>query len=211
MRPDQVLLTFAGIFLYFQKHSSPAVATGMAKRIEKRWKALDQPMFVLALVLNPFERLSRFGDKAAVSQFTLHTILLETYHRVRSHPPKNSCSPDEQATYDEEKEKKERSISEAFFSYLAGKGAFADWEQNKAAFKRVNGDNPVAMWTAFLDTPSTAELADFAILLLSISVNQAGLERNFSDLKIKKTRLRNRLKLPRLEKMAKVSQKIGIQ
>ena len=36
------------------------------------------------------------------------------------------------------------------------------------------------------------------------SVNQAGLERSFSDLKIKKTRLRNRLTLPRLEKMAKV-------
>lgn len=52
--------------------------------------------------------------------------------------------------------------------------------------------------------PSTYELADFATLLLSMSVNQAGLERSFSDLKIKKTRLRNRLKLPRLEKMAKV-------
>jgi hypothetical protein len=61
------------------------------------------------------------------------------------------------------------------------------------------------MWKAFLTTASAYELADFAILLLSISVNQAGLERNFSDLKIKKTRLRNRLKLPRLEKMAKVS------
>ncbi len=52
--------------------------------------------------------------------------------------------------------------------------------------------------------PSTYELADFATLLLSMSVNQAGLECSFSDLKIKKTRLRNRLKLPRLEKMAKV-------
>jgi hypothetical protein len=61
------------------------------------------------------------------------------------------------------------------------------------------------MWKAFLTTTSTYELADFAILLLSIFVNQAGLERSFSDLKIKKTRLRNRLKLPRLEKMAKVS------
>lgn len=52
--------------------------------------------------------------------------------------------------------------------------------------------------------PSVYELADFATLLLGISVNQAGLERSFSDLKIKKTRLRNRMKLPRLEKMAKV-------
>jgi hypothetical protein len=70
-------LTFAGIFLHFQKHSKRAVATGMMKRIEKRWKALDQPMFVLALVLNPFEGVSRFGDEAAISPFTLNTILLE--------------------------------------------------------------------------------------------------------------------------------------
>ena len=60
------------------------------------------------------------------------------------------------------------------------------------------------MWQVYLMIPSTYELADFATLLLSMSVNQAGLERSFSDLKIKKTRLRNRLKLPRLEKMAKV-------
>ena len=35
MRPDQALLTFAGIFLHFSKHSKPAVAAGMSKRIEK--------------------------------------------------------------------------------------------------------------------------------------------------------------------------------
>lgn len=60
------------------------------------------------------------------------------------------------------------------------------------------------MWRAFLPTPSISELADFAILLLGISVNQAGLERSFSDLKIKKTCLRNQMRLPTLEKMAKV-------
>ena len=36
LRPDQALLTFTGIFLYFQKHSKPLVAEGMMKRIEKR-------------------------------------------------------------------------------------------------------------------------------------------------------------------------------
>ena len=75
--PDQALLTFAGIFLYFQKHSKPIVTARMVKRIEKRWKALDQPIFVLALVLNPFEGISWFGEKAAVSPFTLNTVLLE--------------------------------------------------------------------------------------------------------------------------------------
>lgn len=40
MCPDQALLTFAGIFCYFQKHLKPAIATGMMKRIGKRWKHL---------------------------------------------------------------------------------------------------------------------------------------------------------------------------
>ena len=74
MCPDQVLITFAGIFSYFQKHAKPAIATGMMMRIEKCWKALDQLMFVLTLVLNPFEGVSHFGDKAAVSLFILNTV-----------------------------------------------------------------------------------------------------------------------------------------
>lgn len=77
MRADQALLTFAGIFLHFQKHSKQLVSTAMCKKIEKRWKDLDQPMFILALVLNPYEGISRFGDKASVSHFTLNTVLLE--------------------------------------------------------------------------------------------------------------------------------------
>ncbi len=56
MRPDEALLTFAGIFIYFQKHSNPSVAAGMAKRIEKRWKALDQPMFVTRTRTQSFRR-----------------------------------------------------------------------------------------------------------------------------------------------------------
>ena len=48
------------------------------------------------------------------------------------------------------------------------------------------------------------ELAEFAILILKIIVNQAGCERVFSDLKVKQTQRRNRLKLAKLEKMTKV-------
>lgn len=77
MRPDQALLTFAGIFTHFQKHTKPSVAAGMMERIEKYWKVLDQPMFILTLILNPFEGISHFGEKAAISPFTLNTVLLE--------------------------------------------------------------------------------------------------------------------------------------
>ncbi|KAJ7441166.1 hypothetical protein B0H11DRAFT_2204860 [Mycena galericulata] len=45
------------------------VIQGMMARIEKRWAALDQPFFVLSLVLNPYESLARFGDKAGINVF----------------------------------------------------------------------------------------------------------------------------------------------
>jgi hypothetical protein len=45
-------------------------------RVEKRFKELDQVVFVLALVLNPFEKLSRFGDKAQIDVFKISTELI---------------------------------------------------------------------------------------------------------------------------------------
>lgn len=60
------------------------------------------------------------------------------------------------------------------------------------------------MWEAVRHDSSVSELADFAILLLSIVPNSAGMERTFSDLKIKKTQLRNRMSLERLGMMSKV-------
>jgi hypothetical protein len=56
-----------------------------------------------------------------------------------------------------------------------------------------------------LNHADICELADFAILILGISVNQGGNERDFSDWKIKRTRLRNRLSFEKTGKMSKVS------
>ncbi|KAJ7837885.1 hypothetical protein B0H14DRAFT_3459865 [Mycena olivaceomarginata] len=64
------------------------------------------------------------------------------------------------------------------------------------------GKDPIAVWNA-LRTPDNTELAEFALMLLKIVVNQAGYERVFSDLKVKQTQCRNRLKLEKLEKMTK--------
>ena len=63
--------------------------------------------------------------------------------------------------------------------------------------------DPIQIWEAFMSA-ETQELAEFAIRLLKIVVNQAGCERLFSDLKIKQTDRRNRLGLAKLEKMTKV-------
>ncbi|KAJ7300362.1 hypothetical protein DFH08DRAFT_828525 [Mycena albidolilacea] len=125
---------------------SPRVASGMTARLEKRWKDCDQPLFLLALILNPFERLSAFGPEADLNHFNCLDLL-------------------------------------------------------------ISGRDPIAVWVAFR-TPAVAELTDFAITLLKIVVNQAGCERVFSDLKVKQTQRRNRLKLEKLGKMTKIGAEI---
>ncbi|KAJ7754878.1 hypothetical protein B0H16DRAFT_1418063 [Mycena metata] len=60
------------------------------------------------------------------------------------------------------------------------------------------------MWESYKQDESVKDLAKFAIMLLGLVVNQAATERTFSDLKIKKTRLRNRLGTEKLEKMSKI-------
>ena len=74
-RPDQVLLTFAGIYLHFKAHPDLDVSFEMVKHVEKRWKDLDQDLFVTTLVLNPFEHLARFGDQAGINPFSLNTLI----------------------------------------------------------------------------------------------------------------------------------------
>ncbi|KAJ7805687.1 hypothetical protein B0H13DRAFT_2387542 [Mycena leptocephala] len=60
-------------------------------------------------------------------------------------------------------------------------------------------------WEQYLSNPDLHELADFAMLLLGLVVNQGGNEHDFSDFKIKKTRRRNRLGVKKVGEMAKAS------
>lgn len=82
VRPDQFLLALAGLFFHFDGFSARVHAEDrglgkrMCARIEKRFKELDQAVFILALVLNPFQKLSRFGDKANIDPFILSTELM---------------------------------------------------------------------------------------------------------------------------------------
>lgn len=68
--------------------------------------------------------------------------------------------------------------------------------------------NPIVVWTAFQSIPEVAELAGFAITLLKVVANQGGIERTFSDLKVKQTQHRARLGLVKLAKMHSVSHPI---
>ncbi|KAJ7779844.1 ribonuclease H-like domain-containing protein [Mycena metata] len=115
------------------------------------------------------------------------------YWRMKSRPNNPDTS--------EEKAEKDKELSKAFMQYLAGTGDFADlndWEE-------IEGNtDPILAWEALADSRHLAELANFAILILKIVVNQAGCERTFSRTKIEQTDHRNRLGLDKMDKRTKV-------
>ncbi|KAJ7774329.1 hypothetical protein DFH07DRAFT_767496 [Mycena maculata] len=203
-RADQVLLGFAGVYLHFKRHPDARVAAGMTKRLEKRWAALDQDFFILCLVLNPYERVSRFGDQAKISVFTLSSVLMGLYRRVKLRPPPFPLTLELADTIADEKIAAEAAVSQAFLQYQSITGIFSEFEDYKDEFKKLHGDDPILVWKQFQTDPEVRELADFAILILGILVNTGGNERDFSDFKIKRTRLCNRLTFKKTGQMSKV-------
>ncbi|KAJ6558647.1 ribonuclease H-like domain-containing protein [Mycena sp. CBHHK59/15] len=194
-RLDQVLLTIAGIFLRFADHPEPHVKDKMLIRLEKRWKDCDQPAFLLALILNPFEKLSCFGPNANMNHFKCRNLLLLTYRRMKSRPDNEDTQ--------EQRTAKEAEVSKAFMQYLSGTGEFLDFK----AEEEINTD-PIAGWEAFAGSGHRSELVQFAILILHIVANQAGCERTFSRTKIEQAGHRNRLKLQNTDKRTKVKAQI---
>ncbi|KAJ6624745.1 ribonuclease H-like domain-containing protein [Mycena sp. CBHHK59/15] len=198
-RLDQVLLTIEGIFLRFTDHPEPDVKKAMLIRLEKRWKDCDQPAFLVALILNPFEKLSCFGPNANLNQFKCLNLLIFLYRRMKDRPD-NSDTP-------EERKVKEAEVSKVFMQYLSGTGDFADfdpetWEQT------YDNTDPIQVWEALAGSRDLAELAEFAIVLLHIVANQAGCERTFSRTKIEQSDHRNRLGLEKIDKRTKIKAQI---
>ncbi|KAJ6563447.1 ribonuclease H-like domain-containing protein, partial [Mycena sp. CBHHK59/15] len=212
-RLDQVLLTIAGIFLRFADHPEISVRKSMLARLEKRWKDCDQLVFLLALILNPFEKLSCFGPNANLNQLKCRGFLIALYHRMKGRPD-NPDTADEKAA-------KENALSQAFMQYLSGTGDFADfdaedWEHTyvSRSFCHESEVHHTSTTTgkyqpnpgldALKDSKHLAELAEFAIVILNIVANQAGCEHTFSRTKVEQKDHRNRLGLDKTEKRTKI-------
>lgn len=87
-RADIVLLSFVGMFLHF-KNLPPvraSISKAMVARLERRWAGFDQSMMVTALILNPYERLDRFGPDAAANILNINATVVEVYYNL----PKSS-------------------------------------------------------------------------------------------------------------------------
>ncbi|KAJ6607529.1 hypothetical protein B0H10DRAFT_2439527 [Mycena sp. CBHHK59/15] len=180
-RLDQVLLTIAGIFLRFADHAE------------------DESVFLIALILNPFEKLSCFGPNANLNQLKCRNLLISVYHRINDRPDNKDTAGDRKA--------KENKVSKAFMQYLSGTGDFSDfnaeeWEQ------LYDNTDPLQVWEALADGGEVAELACFAIIIFNIVANQAGCESAFSRIKIEQENRRNRLALEKTDKRTKIRAEI---
>ncbi|THU97324.1 hypothetical protein K435DRAFT_965546 [Dendrothele bispora CBS 962.96] len=201
-RPDVVLLAFVGMFLYFKNHSNSRLSAEMTKRLERRWKGFDQNLMVSCLILNPYERLERFGPNANANPFGINALITNLFRKYisRSIPE----SETEAEAIEGERHERIKSFSVALTHYLSLSGPFKDWPEQHVGFQEIHGTDPNMFWIQMKSDGRVVELANFALTVFSIVLNTAGNERQFSDVKIKKTRLRNRIGLSRLGKMIKV-------
>ncbi|CAK5276915.1 unnamed protein product [Mycena citricolor] len=204
VRPDQFLLALAA--------TNRTLGKNMCARIEKRFKELDQPVFVFALILNPFERLERFGDDAKVDVFKLSTELVALYRRYKSRPPLHPRNEEQQLLFAAGLNSEAQRLNTAFMQYLSGTGLFASWFEDESphqnSYTDINGVDPLPFWTMMRLNSEAKELSDFATTLLRLVVNQAGLERWFSDFANKKNKKRNRLGLTKMAQQAKLTRQI---
>jgi hypothetical protein len=65
-----------GIYTYFSVHPEEAVRKHMCDWIKKRWQDCDQPLFILAPVLNLYEGLLAFREHAGLNLFNLQNMLI---------------------------------------------------------------------------------------------------------------------------------------
>ncbi|KAJ7605659.1 ribonuclease H-like domain-containing protein [Roridomyces roridus] len=202
VRPDQLLLSFAGMYLHFAQHPEDDVRVGMCKRLERRWKDADQTMFLLTLVLNPFELTRAFGPDAGFSAFKLTKLLRNVYRRIQSRPDNT----------DDIKTRlgKENAIEDAFFDYVASAGIYKEFQDEREDWIKRRGNCPRLAWAHALggSTLGQRELSQLALRLHNIVCQTAGTERLFSKLKIRMSDHQNRTTLTKLEKKAKVGESI---
>ncbi|KAJ3792763.1 hypothetical protein GGU11DRAFT_749625 [Lentinula aff. detonsa] len=77
----------------------------VTKWLKKHWRDMYQTPFVVCLILNPFEGVECFGDKAEITNLGLNTLVCDLYICIHSRPQsKEPLSEEEQASFKEKVE-----------------------------------------------------------------------------------------------------------
>ncbi|KAH9941964.1 hypothetical protein B0H21DRAFT_751962 [Amylocystis lapponica] len=81
-RLDHVLLTLANLFrIYSSTTVEPNVRDRITASLEKRWKAADQDVFIMAVFLNPYIRGHCF-NRASLTSSAIISIAKRIFKRV---------------------------------------------------------------------------------------------------------------------------------
>jgi hypothetical protein len=150
MHADQALLAFVGIFLQFPEHPEESVKVEMLKCLEKRWKDYDQMLFLLMLILNPWEEVSCFGHNANLDHFKITDLAVQVmmhslkpssflthyqmYRRLALRPDFNGNAG------------AEKMVGKAMGDYLAGVGCFQAWDAHRKSGNIMTIDEVCRVW-----------------------------------------------------------------
>lgn len=88
-RLDTVLLTFGYLVARYQAMvdrdwrdaGDPTGCTAILNSLEKRWLATDQPIFIAAVIVNPFFRTTPFASHPCFMKARINSLLASLYSR----------------------------------------------------------------------------------------------------------------------------------
>jgi len=165
---SDVALSFGYFIKFWEQNSDRSLAEGMISRLEKRWKNWEQPLLLLALVLHPKYRLTKFNPDLESIDFATMGTWLGYYYKAWAL-------------------KKLIKLLFQFESYRIKKSPFDD-----ETFEQF-GDDLLGYW--YYCSTTCKELGFVATKIFSICVNSASVERLFSSMGFLHTSRRNKLKV----------------
>ncbi|KAG0707177.1 ribonuclease H-like domain-containing protein, partial [Suillus ampliporus] len=194
-RPENVAISFGFLHFRYSKiddNTDLAARTAVLASVERRWGQCDQEVFIAAIIVNPFYKVSPFRKVPLTTRAGLATLFARLWHRFYN---TNDIPLDLYTDLDD---------------YLNSSHDFAYMDNYKLSLlyraeKEGVSVDPIDIWTG-LSHPGSARrpLHTIAQRLLSICPNSASCERLFSMFGAILTKWRNRLSTETLTLLAEL-------
>ena len=203
-RLDQILLIFGSLYIHYASLADDEDKTGanaILRSIEQRWAKADQDVFIAAVILNPFVRVSPFCASVPFLNIAgilsllkrLYTCFFRTPAPVELHRNLQDYLVSTGPIFHDLQSYMETIESEAARQVGTSSGFYLGSERSTHQMQKVT-PNPITVYEGLChpgqDPPPLIKLA---MHILSICANSASCERLFSTFGNILTKLRSRL------------------
>ncbi|KAG6917691.1 hypothetical protein DXG01_001461 [Tephrocybe rancida] len=203
-RLDVIVITLANLYRVFSDSThgfDESISATVLASLEKRWANADRPIFILAIVLNPYICAMFFANDSPFCSFiTLWKLVANAYKRL--------LNTDQEPNHE---------FCTAFNHYLNRLGDWSDESMSlqyhkDVAIKEDRGVNLITLWRKLKpslgDDPSSAPevpqgkraLIELALHIHSATPNSAAMERIFSQFGVKHSKHRNHMHPEKIRK-----------